>query len=773
MIGKPVRRVEDHRLITGQGRFVDDMSLEGMLHAVFVRSIEAHGAIRSVDLDPDYEGSAVLHTAKSLGLEVPMPVQNASPMIEQPMTAPPLATDEVCYVGQPVAVVVAPTVAEAVDAAEGVMVDYESLPAIVDYRRALSPDAPMAHSGTDSNLVVSLRTGVGDPDSVFEKAPRTVTIEIDQHRGAAASIEGRAVLARWDEADRSLDLWTSSQSPHAVRSLVSAYLGLSPDEMRVATPDVGGGFGPKAAVYPEEYVVAALAMRLRRPVKWVELRREHFVATAQARGQSGTVEAAFDDSGRILGIRSHLVHDCGAYVPYGVVPALTTPRLMSGPYAIGAVETQLDCVFTNATPTAAIRGAGRPNAAFAVERAVDAVARELGISRVEIREKNLIPPDQLPYTVGIPGSDGRPITYDSGDYPEALQAALDAAGIDEFPARRAKSAEDGLLRGYGVVSYVEDTGLGPYDGARIEVLPSGDVVVEVGASAQGQGHATVLTQIVSEHLGVDPSRVRVHGGDTARYGQGLGTVASKTGATTTSAVYVAAEELAGTIKDLVADRLEASAEDIVLSGGRAMVVGQPGTEVPLASIAADMQPKFGGSFPEGRQLPGLTVERVQAFGGLAFTSGSHVAEVEIDPQTGRVAVLDYVVVHDCGTLLNPMIVDGQIDGGVAHGLGNALSEYVRYWDSGQPMTTSFMDYLLMTAMDMPNLTKIHRESPSPTNPLGAKGAGEGGTIPAAAAVASAVEHALEGHGVVVNHYPITAEWVLNAITEAAETWISE
>lgn len=766
MIGESVRRVEDQRLITGQGRYVDDIHMEGMLHAVFIRSIEAHAVVGPVAFDEGYRGSATLHTAASLGLVTDMPVQNPSAVMTQPTTAAPLASTEVCYVGQPIAVVVAPTVSEATDAVDYVSVDYDPLPFVIDHRLALVEDAPPCHMGSASNLIATLSASFGDTERAFAEAPNSVSFFVDQHRGALASMEGRAVLGRWDNTDRTLSLWTSSQSPHAVRDHVSAYLGLSPDDLRVITPDVGGGFGPKAAIYAEEFVVAALAIAFDRPVKWTELRREHFVATAQARGQSGTVEVAFDDDGVVRSIRADLVHDCGAFVPYGVVMALTTPRLMSGPYTIDAVSTRIDCVFTNATPTGAIRGAGRPNATFAVERAIDAVARDLGLDRAEVRRRNLIQPDQLPYQIDIPGSDGRPISYDSGDYPAALESAIETAAIASFESRREESAARGLLRGYGIASYVEDTGLGPYDGARIEILPNGDVVVEVGTSSQGQGHATVFTQIVSEHLGVDPDRVRVHGGDTGRYGQGIGTVASRTGQTTTSAVHVAGEALAATVKDLAAAKIEASPGDIVLRDGSAMVIGQPGSEIPLGQLSADMQPKFGSTFPEGQHSPGLSVERVVPYGGSAFTYGTHIAEVEIDPLSGHVKVLSYCVVHDCGTLLNPMIVDGQIDGGVAHGLGNALMESVQFWDSGQPMTTSFMDYRLMTAVDMPELTKVHMEIPSPTNALGAKGAGEGGTIPAAAAVASAVEHALSDHDVIVNHYPITSEWVHASITGA-------
>jgi aerobic carbon-monoxide dehydrogenase large subunit len=764
VIGQPLRRVEDPRLITGQGRYVDDIPQSGVLHAVFIRSIEAHATLGSTTLDETAPGE--LYTAADLGLDRPMPNQYPSPLITQSIQAPPLAIDEVCFVGQPVAVIVAATPAEAVDSADLVQVEYETQAVVIDHRRALDPDAAPAHLGSDTNLVGTLSATFGDVEGAFAGAAHRVTVELDQHRGALASMEGRAVMANWDDADRRLTVWTSSQAPHALRAHLATHLGLSPDEIRVIAPDVGGGFGPKAAIYPEEYVIAALALKLRRPVKWIERRREHFVATNQQRGQSGTVEAAVDPDGLILGLRVRLVHDCGAYVPYGIVVPMTTLRLLSGPYAIPSLDAAIDVVFTNATPTGAIRGAGRPNATFAIERIVDAIARELDLDRAEVRRRNFVQPDQLPYVVDIAASDGRKVTYDSGDYGSALDKALETADLDGFEERRSASAAEGLLRGFGIASYVEDTGLGPYEGVRVEVLTSGEVLVETGASSQGQGHATVLAQICAAHLGVGPDRVRVRAGDTATYGHGIATVASRSGQTTASAVHVAADDLAETIKKLAADRLEASDQDIVLVDGVAMVVGQPGSEIPLGDLAAGLQPKLGAVLPEGQQRPGLSVERVLPFDGLAYTFGTHIAEVEIDPETGHVVVANYVVVHDCGTLINPMIVDGQIDGGVAHGLGNALSEEVRFSDDGQPLTTSFMDYRLMTAADMPPLTKIHTETPSPTNPLGAKGAGEGGTIPAAAAIASAVEDALDGTGVTVGHYPISSEWVYKAIAQA-------
>lgn len=763
MIGKALRRVEDPRLVSGRGRYVDDLEAVGALHAVFVRSQEAHALIRSIEFDEDSHPGARLLTAHDLDLTAPMPVQNPSPLLSRPMTSPPLAWEEVCYVGQPIAMLVAPAPVECIDAAESVFVDYEPMPVSADHRTSLDPDAHTTHAGADSNLAATLKVGFGDASSVIAACANVITLDFDQHRGALASMEGRAVLANWDPIEERLTIWTSTQAPHAVRSMVAECLGMSPLDVRVVSPDVGGGFGPKAVVYPEEVALAAAARSLGRSVKWVERRREHFVASIQQRGQSGTVDVAHDDEGRILALRARLIHDLGAYAPYGVVVGMTTLRLLSGPYRIPNLDAEMSCVFTNKTPTGAIRGAGRPNATFILERVMDTVASAVGIDRAEVRRRNLVPPDDMPYQLELPASDGKPVTYDGGDYPAALEAALAAADVDGFSERRARSRERGRLRGYGIASYVEDTGIGPYDGARVEILATGEVVVDTGTSSQGQGHATVFAQICGDHLGVDPEKVRVRFGDTDGYAQGLPTVASRTGQAGANAVHVAAGELADIVKRLAASRLEAAYEDIVLEGGVAMVIGQPGSEIPLGDLASSSQARFGGSVRPDQMLPGLSAERTVPYGGSAFTYGTHVAEVEIDPDTGHVSVVGYVVVHDCGTLINPMIVDGQIDGGVAHGLGNALLERIVHDETGQPLTTSFMDYPLMTAADMPPLVKVHMETPSPTNALGAKGAGEGGTIPAAAAVVSAIEHALGDLPTPITHYPVSSQWVHSAL----------
>ena len=529
MIGAPLRRLEDPRLIQGQGRYVDDLERPGTLHAVFVRSPEAHARIVDIDIEgvSDLPGVVAVCAAADLGLVDPMPGMFPAPPAAKRAHA--LAVEEVAYVGEAIVVVVATSRREAVDAAERVYVEYEPRPAVVNHFSALDPDVPMAHVDLESNLVTTMKAAYGDTDTAFRSADRVIDVELHQHRGACASIEPRGVFAYRDELLGELVVSSSTQSPFPLRQHTAEFLGLELDAVRVVTPDVGGGFGPKAGLYAEEFVVAALAMRLGRPVKWVESRREHFVCTLQQRDQSQIFQVAADADGKIQGLRGRIIHDNGAYVPYGFVLPATGLALTAGPYVVPTLDVVLDVVYTNKTPTSPIRGAGRPYAIFAIERVIDAIARELGIDRADVRMRNYVPADAFPYERQLKGRDGSLVTLDSGDYELALNNAL--AAVEGFEDRRLASESRGRLRGLGIASYLEDTGLGPFEGARVEVLPSGDVVVETGAASQGQGHWTVFAQLVASELGVDPTRVRVRSADSGHYGYGISTVASRTAVT--------------------------------------------------------------------------------------------------------------------------------------------------------------------------------------------------------------------------------------------------
>ncbi|MDH3499333.1 MAG: xanthine dehydrogenase family protein molybdopterin-binding subunit [Acidimicrobiia bacterium] len=768
-VGQPLRRVEDPRLIRGQGTFVDDLRLEGMLHVAFVRSPEPRATVDRIDTAAAMAAPGVVgvFAARELGVEAAMPNLYPAPPLAESRQASPLAVGRVAYVGEPVVVVVAEDRYRAADAAELVDVDYTASPPVVDHERALDPDSPLAHDGIGSNLVAQLSAKYGDIDAAFDGADHVIDVDLRQHRGACASIEPRGVVAHLDPNFGSLTVWSSTQSPYPLRTELARYLDVPIEQLRVIAPDVGGGFGPKAAIYAEEYVVAALARRLGRPVKWIETRREHLTVTLQQRDQSHHLQVAANADGSLRGVRGRLVHDNGAYAPYGLVLPGTGLQLMPGPYVLPALDLTLDVVYTNKTPTNPIRGAGRPYATFAHERMIDAVARALGHSPVDVRRRNLIPADAFPYEVPLPGRGGGFVTYDSGNYQEALDRALEASDHAGFGSRRKAATSDGRHIGIGVAMYVEDTGLGPFEGAKIEILPSGRVIIDTGAASQGQGHATVFAQIAADVLGVEVADVTVRAADSDRYGYGISTAASRTAVTAGSSVHLAAERVADLARALAADHLEASEADLVLADGKVNVAGQPDASVTLAELAASVQGR--GAVPIHPTIgPGLAAADAYRLGRPTYAFGCHVAEVDVDVETGLLTVLRYTVVHDCGTVLNPMIVDGQIDGAVAHGLGNALVERVVFSDDGQPLTTTFMDYRIMSAAEMPaRLSKIHTETPSPDNPLGVKGAGEGGTLPVTAAIAAAVENALSSFGVVANQYPLTPATIRALIDEAA------
>ena len=564
-------------------------------------------------------------------------------------------------------------------------------------------------------------------------------------------MECRGVVASHDAFSDLLTLWSSTQSPYLIRRFLSQYLAREETKIRVVAPDVGGGFGPKAAHYPEELALALAALKVGRPLKWIEDRREHFVATTQQRDQLWDVEVACDDAGKVLAIRARALHDHGAYVPYGLLLALGSVVNFPGTYAIPAVDIAIDVVFTNAVPTTPIRGAGRPYANFILERSMDCVARNLGLDRAEVRRRNLIRKEQMPYSTGGKLPNGKPVMFDSGDYPAVLEMALRNSGYPRKPGK------PGRLVGIGLSCYNEDTGLAPFEGASVRVFPSGKVVVTSGAGAQGQGVRTVLAQIVAEQLGVKPEDVAVEFGDTAAFPMGMSTVGSRTTVTAGSSAHLAAVEVRDKAIRLAAEALECAAVDLELAQGAVRIKGVPDRRVPLGDLARRLAGQVNVPSPAGFS-PGLEATAYHAVERPVYANGANVAVVEVDPETGRVEVLDYYVAHDCGTLVNPTLVDGQIVGGVAHGISNVLFERMVYdRETGQPQTTNYGEYLLISAPEMPRMHLAHMETPSPWNPLGVKGAGEGGTIPCLAAVVSAIEDAL---GVKVNEYPLSPERIV-------------
>jgi carbon-monoxide dehydrogenase large subunit len=768
--GTRAQRLEDPALLTGRGRFVDDIHLPGLLHAYFLRSPFAHAKIHRIDASraSAVPGVHAVHTWRELpeGMQrrrIPLPVPNSA--IRHQRTQYPLAIDEVCYVGEIVAVVVAESRHIAEDAVPLIEVDYEPLPVSADCRTALELGAPLAHSDLPDNLGAAFAPFYGDVSDAFARARHVARVSLWQNRGGGHAIECRAVLARYDTLEDALTVWVAGQAPHSSKRQIADMLQHDANRVRVIMPDVGGGFGPKGIPYAEEPVIAACARTLRRPIKWTEDRHEHFLASTQERDQYWNLELALDEGGRILGLRGTLLCDNGAYFPFGIILPYIAATTTPGPYVIPSFHLDVKVVLTNKVATTPVRGAGRPQAVFAMERLMDKAAKLTGIDPVELRRCNLIGPERMPYNVGLIYRDGKPVTYDSGNYPACQAKAVALADYANFPARQVAARAQGRYIGIGIGNYVEGTGLGPFEGGTVRVMPAGRVTVITGTGTQGQGHRTAFAQLTADILGVEPHDIDFVQGDTALISMGVGTFASRVAVNAGSSIQLAAKAVRANIVKLVAHLLEADEQDIELAGGRAFVRGVEQMGKSFGELAEIAQGMPGFSYPEGFTA-GL--EDTQYFSPTQSTycNGTHVAEVEVDVGTGGVRILRYVVAHDSGVLINPLIVDGQVRGGVAHGVGNALLEWMKYDEQAQPVTTTLADYLLPTASDVPNVVLTHFESPTPLNPLGVKGAGEGGTIPAAAAIIAAVESALSPFNIEITDTPVTPEKIVALLAKA-------
>jgi CO/xanthine dehydrogenase Mo-binding subunit len=668
------------------------------------------------------------------------------------------------YVGQPVALVLAESAAQAEDALEALRVEYEPLPAVTSLHDAISPDGPRAHPG-GSNVAARFTQRVGDPAGALAGADVVLRERFELHRGAGVALETRGVTARWDADLGQVTVWSTTQAPQIVRKAVARYLGLAEHGVRVVTQDIGGGFGPKAIIYSEDILVPWLARALGRPVRFIESRREHMVAATQERDQWHDVELGLTRNGRIVALRDTFVHDSGAFVSWGIIVPLITSVSVPGPYRVPNYEVTLTAYYTNRVPVTPVRGAGRPQAVFVMERMLDLAAARLGLDRLALRERNLIQPHEFPYDVGLVSRDNSPRRYDSGNYPECLRRAVEAVGWTSFADEKARALAGGRRLGLGLALFVEDTGLGPYEGMRVRVEVDGRVFVFSGASSQGQAHETTLAQIVADGLSVPLERVTVVPGDTDGLPYGVGTFASRVAVLGGASAAQAAGEVRRKALAIAADRLEVAVEDLTLEDGRIAVRGAPDKGLTLADVSAIASaPRPGYAVPGGLD-PGLEAAGYVRVTQSTYSNGVHAAVVEVEADTGVVRVLRYVAVDDCGTMINPMVVEGQVHGGIAHGIGNAVLEAVVYDEAGQPVTGTLMDYALPRADDVPPLTVHHVTTPSPLNPLGVKGAGEGGTLPAPAAIANAVADAL---GVNVTVMPLTRERVWRAVREGAD-----
>jgi carbon-monoxide dehydrogenase large subunit len=770
LIGSRVPRVEDDALLRGRGRFVDDIVLPGVLHAAFVRSPHAHALIRSVS---KVTALAMPGVHAVLTLDDLAPAMAKRRMLRHSNSGTPLdhawpfalADGEVSYVGETVAIVVADDRYLAEDAAALVDIDYQTLPAAADCRKAVLPEAPAVRRELKTNTIASYRVAYGDAESAFGKAAHVFHEDFWQHRGAGHSIEGRGILAEFRGADDSITVFASTQKAHDLRQSLTVLLGIEEHRLRVAAPDIGGGFGPKLCVYPEDVAVVAATLLLRRSIKWIEDRREHFTNAVQERDQYWSIDIAVDAAAKVLGIRGRLLHDLGAYALQDVNLPYNSASTLTGPYIVPSLAMEVTVAATNKTPVSSVRGAGYPQAAFAMERLMDRVARELKLDRAELRRRNLIPPEKMPYQKPLKTRAGANVQYDSGDYPACQAEVLAAAGWDGFRRRQQEARASGRHIGIGLSHGIKGTGRGPFESGLVRVSPTGRVSVFTGAAAIGQGLRTALAQICASELGMRAEDVTVVPGDTSGVSLGLGAFASRQTVTAGNSVLLAARAVADKAKKLASHVLEAAEHDLEVADGEVRVIGARQLAVKLGELSRILRGAPGYGFPPGIE-PGLESNMQFRIDELAYANGCHVAEVEVDVETGAVRILKYFALQDSGRLINPMIVDGQVLGGIVHGIGNALFEWMGYDERGQPLTTTFADYLLPTATELPMVATMYKETPSPLNPLGAKGVGEVGTIPAAAAIISAVEDALQPFGVHIAQVPITPPKLLELIEAA-------
>ena len=762
-IGKRIRRSEDPRLLTGQALFVDDVEIPGMLHAAFVRSDYAHAHLKSIDVSAARErpGVVAIITAEDMGddWEPGPPLVSPPPTVENVLfnsrTQVPLVKDKVRHAGEAIAVVIAESRYIAEDAVEDIYVDLEPLEAVVDLKKALKPESVLVHDDLDSNLAAHLVQEKGDYTAAREQADLIVKRRIVIDRGAAAAMENRGIVAHWEPKSQHLTVWDTTQAPIPIRNGLAARLGLSEYQVRVVAPFLGGGFGPKMMMfYAEEMVIPWLSLKLARPIKWIEDRRENFYVTTQEREQIHEAEMALTNDGRILGISDIFLHDSGAYDPYGLTIPLNTQCHAMGSYDVPNFYSDVKVVFTNKMITTPIRGAGRPQGIYIVERLLDLAAKELGIDPVEIRRRNYIPPDAFPYDHEIIDQAFAPLIFDSGNYMPVLEKAADMIGYDQFVKEEGpRLRAEGRHVGIGIVSFVETTGVGPYEGARVTVEASGKVNVATGVGTQGQGHFTSFAQVVAEQLGVEVSDVHLVTGDTAEFHWGTGTFASRGAVVAGNAIHASAVAVRGKVLKLASEVLEAPEEELEIEDGMVQVADIPRLSISLGELAVLANPLRGAVEP-GTE-PGLeaTAYFGPRYGGTAF--GTHAMILEVDVETMMVEIKKYVVVEDCGTMLNPLILEGQIHGGVAMGIGNAYYEKLFYDENGQLLNASLADYLIPTATEVPRIDVGHEETKSPLNPLGAKGAGEAGTIPVPALFAQALENALPEYDLEILETPLS------------------
>ncbi len=764
--GQSVKRLEDHRLLTGQSTYVEDIKLPGMLHALVLRSPHAHAKIRSIDTAAASSLTGVVSVVTALDLagavrNVPTRGNTEADDLKPP-EHPVLAGDKVCYVGQPVAIVVAEEVYLARDAMDLIQVDYEPLPSVVDPLGALAADAPIVHQALGTNLALQTVNAGGDLEEAFALADHIVRQRFQVQRIAPAPMEPRGVVADYQSQEDLLTVWDSTQHPHEMREHIADLLGRPRDSVRLIAPDVGGGFGEKGCMYPEEVAIPYLSILLNRPIRWTEDRQENMTAF-HGRGHTVDMEAAAKSDGTLLGIRVRIVADLGAYflLSTPTVPVLTTHRL-TGPYRTPAMSVEVQGVITNKPPTGAYRGAGGPEAAFCMERTVDLIARDLGLDPVEIRRKNFIAPDAFPYETPTG------ITYDSGNYEKALERVLELSDYQSWQEYAHQQRTGDTLIGVGLATVVKGSGarvIRLTDHARVIVDASGQVTAHTGVSPHGQGSVTTFSQLVADALGVTPWDVQVLHSDTDILPEGGGTSGSRGMIAGGSAMYYVLEEARQKLTSIASHLLHCPAEEVVLRAGQAFDRRDPLQAIPFPQVAAAAYDEE--MLPPGVE-PGLDFTGTHSLPASPYAFGAHVAVVQVSRESGHITILNYAAVHDAGRIINPMLAEGQVQGGIAQGIGQALMEGMIYSEEGQPLTGSLMDYALPRASNTPDFNLDTIETLSPVTPMGVKGIGELPTLAAPVAVVNAVMDALAPLGIRHIDTPLTPEKVWQAIQESGQ-----
>jgi len=771
-IGASVKRNEDRRFLDGQGEYLGDLRVPGMAEVAFLRSPLANARIRSIDVPEAYRGSVFF--AKDIAFAKPIVAASTAKGFNA-SDYPALVSDKVRFVGDLIGICIAPTRAEAEDIAQACVIDFEELPAVWDIDVALDADAPRVHDHWPNNVYFDSKIENGDLDAVRAKAAVTVRKSLRMGRHVGVSMEGRGVLAHYNRRLDELTVYSSTQFPHVIRTIMAQCLGVSEAKLRVIAPDVGGGFGPKNNFHPEELAIAALSMKLNRPLRWIEDRREHLIASPHAREHRYDLTAYADARGKLLGLEARVVVDAGAYSVWPWTAAMEagmSSGIMTGPYDIPVYHARALTLATNKSPLGPYRGVGRTGACFAIETLVDAVAHAVGREPADVRIENMVPISAMPY---------RSVThklYDSGDYPACARQAIEAIGLADIRARQRKPLPDGRLIGFGMASYTEQSAHGTaewvarglpvvfgFEPALARFTPDGKLILFVGIQNHGQGLETTLAQVAHQELGIPVEDVIVRHGDSSVSPYGMGTFASRSMTMAGGAVSVACTQLAEKVTRIGAHLLQAPKDAVTLAGGKAFF-GQQSVSFAQIAEAAFLHPE---RMPEGED-PALEVSAVYQPGRStgAFSYATHACSLAVDPGTGHVEILDYVVCHDCGTMVNPMIVEAQVVGGVAQGLGTALYEEMPYDDNGQPLASTFLDYMIPGATEVPDVRVLHMETPSPHTRFGIKGMGEGGAIAPPAAIINAINDALRPLGAEVTQTPATPERVLDAILAAAE-----